>query len=486
MTLPTKIVVIGAGSASFGENTLAAIMRSRRLHGSTLTLVDRSAQNLDIVLRLSHKLNEQWEAGFHIEAHQHHREALKGAEFVVCAIEVGPREVLWKSDFEIPLEHGVRQPYAENGGPGGFIHAARNIIPVLEIAREMEHVCPEAWFINYTNPMTRLSDLVHRYSRIRVVGLCHQVYIGVCFVGLVLAKELGVSIPEGLEGMHADFVQHVLRAQVIAQTLPQVNLVAGGLNHFTWMLALHNAQTGEDLYPLFKERIRTLDPTFEPLTQEVFDLFGVFPIPGDTHLSEYLPWMSDAIVKPWEKYSLRLYDWKAWAGLRDFGLDRLNDMAEGHLTVDGLLDTDSEGAVEVIEHIAGGGSHLHLAANLPNTGQITNLPGDAIVETPVTVNALGVHAVQVGALPQAVAELCRREIAVGQLGVDAVVEGDREKALQCLLLDPVIRDIGTAREILSHYLEANRTFLPQFWIDPEVVPRIYLSGCPPGEDRLRE
>jgi alpha-galactosidase len=463
MTLPTKIVVIGAGSASFGENTLAAILRSRKLRGSSLTLVDRNNQSLDIILRLANRLNDEWDAGFSIEACNHHKEALREAEFVVSAIEVGPREKLWKSDFEIPLKHGVRQPYAENGGPGGFVHAARNITPVMEIVHEMEQVCPNAWFINFTNPMTRICDAINRFSKIKVVGLCHQIFIGYAFVGLVLANELGIRIPDGLEGMHADLMQHVLREQIIQQTIPRVDILAAGLNHFTWMLALRNKQTGEDLYPLFRERFAAFDPTFEPLTREIFEDFGLFPVPGDTHLSEYLPWMSDMTSKPWEKYNIRLYDWESWAGFRDFSLDRLNDMAEGHLTIEGLSDTDSEGALEMIENIAAAGTHYHLAANRPNSGQIPNLPNDAIVETPVQVDGDGIHPVQVGPLPEAVAELCRREIAVGQLGVDAVIEGNPEKALQCLLLDPVITDIELAKDILADYLKAYREHLPQFW-----------------------
>jgi len=466
MTLPTKIVVIGAGSASFGENTLSAILRTKRLRGSTLALVDRNEGSLDIVRRLADRLNHEWAAGFSIESHNHHSSALPGAEFVVSAIEVGPREALWKSDFEIPLKHGVRQPYAENGGPGGFAHAARNIPAVIEIAQEMERICPNGWFINFTNPMTRICDAVNRYSHIKVVGLCHQIYIGYAFVGIALAQDLGIQIPDGLEGMHADFIQHHLRSQVIHQTLPRVELRAAGLNHFTWMLALHDKRTGEDLYPKFRERFAACDPNFEPLTRDVFDAMGLFPVPGDTHLCEYLPWISDPVKKPWEKYRLRLYDWDSWSGFRDFSLDRLNDMAEGHLTVEGLLETDSEGAQELIETIAGAGSHDYLAANLPNTGQISNLPVGTIVETPVRVNGEGIQPIQIGSLPDGIAELCRRELAVGQIGVDAVMEGDREKALQCLLLDPVITDIATAEGILTDYLEAYREYLPQFWDQP--------------------
>jgi alpha-galactosidase len=138
-------------------------------------------------------------------------------------------------------------------------------------------------------------------------------------------------------------------------------------------------------------------------------------------------------------------------------------MAGGSLTVEGLLDTDSEGAVEMIENTAGAGSHYHPAANLPNRGQISNLPPGSAVETPVHVDGAGIHPVHVGALPEAVAELCRRELMVAQLCVDSAVEGDRRKALQCLLLDPVVNDIETARLILDDYLQAYKEHLPQYW-----------------------
>jgi len=463
MTLPTKIVVIGAGSASFGENTLSALLRSKKLRGSTLALVDRNANSLDIVRRLANRLNVEWDAQFTISAHTHHKEALEDAEFVVSAIEVGPREELWKSDFEIPLKYGLRQPYAENGGPGGFAHAARNIGPIIEIVRDMEQACPDAWLINFTNPMTRICDAVNRHSQIRTVGLCHQIYIGYVFVGLVLADELGIKVPDGIEGMHADFMQHALREQILHQVSPRIEITAAGLNHFTWIMYIRDRETGENLYPLFKERFASFDPTFEPLTRDVFNTFDFFPVPGDTHLCEYLPWVSDALTKPWEKYNLRLYDWETWAGLRDFSLDRLNDMADGHLTIDSLLETDSEGALEIIENIAGDKSHYHVAANTQNIGQIANLPFGAIVETPVRISGIGVDPIHVGALPEPVAELLRREITVGQLCVDAAVEGSREKALQCLLLDPMITDISIAKQILDDYLTTYKEHLPQFW-----------------------
>jgi len=461
--LPTKIVVIGAGSSEFAENTFSCLMHSKKLRGSTLALVDRNPDSLDIVKRLAARLNREWDSQMTISAQTHHREALDGAQFVVSAIEVGAREGLWRKDFEIPLKYGVRQPYAENGGPGGFAHAARNIGPVMEIVRDMEQACPEAWFVNYTNPMIRICDAVNRHSKIKAVGLCHQIFIGYVMVGVALAKDLGYTVPEGLTGMEASVTQYALHDQVQRQIVPRVDIRAAGLNHFSWILSIHDRKTGEDLYPLLRKRFFELEPKFEPLTRRVFEAFGLLPVPGDTHLCEYLPWVSDPQTKPWEKYDIKLYDWALMASLRDFELDRLNEMASGNMTIEGLLESDSEGALEMIENVAGAGNHYHLAANLRNAGQISNLPLGCTVETPVMVDSAGIHPLHVGALPEAIAELCRRETTVAQLCVDAAIEGNREKALQCLLLDPVITDIETAKLVLDDYLTTYQEHLPQFW-----------------------
>jgi len=461
--LPTKIVVIGAGSAIFGLNTLAALIGSERLRGSRLALVDLNADALARMARLADRLNREWRADMTITTHTHHAAALAGANFVVLSIEVPPRETLWRSDFEIPLRYGVRQPYAENGGPGGFAHAARNIGPVMAIVRAMERSCPDAWLINFTNPMIRICDAIARYSKIKVVGLCHQIGVAYAVVGLMLADELGIEIGDRFTDTHASIESIVLRHGVAKQAMERIDIKAAGLNHFTWMLSVHDKRTGADLYPLFAQKWAAYDPRFDPLTRRVYDAFGLFPIPGDEHLCEYLPWCSDPLTKPWEKYALSLYDWDYWAAQRGEGHDDIDRMAAGELPIDHLRYADSEGALEMIEAIAGAGNHYHLAVNLPNQGYITNLPAGAIVEVPGLVSGLGVRGVGVGALPEAIAELCRREITVARLCVDAAVNGDRQAALQCLLLDPVVTDLDVARQILDDYLTTYRPYLPQFW-----------------------
>ena len=461
--LPTKIVVIGAGSASFGLNTISALLKSSRLRGSHLALVDRNQERVQLMSRLAARLNRAWGAEMTITTHTHHSTALPDANFVVSAIEVNPREELWQKDFEIPLKHGVRQPYAENGGPGGFAHTLRNVGPVLEIAHAMEAACPDAWFINYSNPMVRICDAIARHSKIKVIGLCHQVKEGYGLVGLTLAAELGITVPPGLINTNADPDIWPKMGQVIRQTLPLIDIKAAGLNHFTWMLDIRDKRTGADLYPLVREHWQRHAADFEPLTTRMFHAFGRLPVPGDQHMCEYLPWLSNPVTKPWEKYKVALYRWAVNNQRREDRLQQIAQMADGNASIEPLTAADSEGALEVIESIAGADNHYHLAVNVPNQGQIPNLPVGAIVETPAISSGAGIQPLAVGPLPEGIAELCRREITVARLAVDAAVHGDRQAALQCLLLDPVVDDIEAAQAILEDYLESYRAYLPQFW-----------------------
>ncbi len=461
--LPTKIVAIGAASRSFGLNSLATLMRSERLKGSHVALVDINAEMLALVEGLAQRLNREWKAEMTITAHTSHAEALEGAGFVILAVEVPPREALWKSDWEIPLKYGVRQPYAENGGPGAFAHTARNIPPIMRIVRDMEQMCPDALLINFTNPMQRICDAISRYSTIDCVGLCHQIGVGYAMVGYVLADYLGIDVMPGFVSTHASPATIPPMRHVARQAEKLLDIKAAGVNHFTWMLDVREKKTGRDLYPMFAERWAAFDDSFEPLTRRVFKAFGVFPIPGDEHLCEYLPWCSDPQTRPWEKYEISLYDWDIYAGRRADGRRELAQMATGAQDVDALRLAHSEGAAEVVENVAGAGNLYTHAVNIPNDGYITNLPEGAVVEVPGVISGMGVLGVGVGALPEGAAELCRREITASRLCVDAAVNGDRQAALQCLLLDPVITDMDVAEKILADYLTAYRQYLPGFW-----------------------
>jgi alpha-galactosidase len=281
--------------------------------------------------------------------------------------------------------------------------------------------------------------------------------------GQLLKDELEVEIDDEFINTAATPQQAAIRKEVARQAADRINIIAAGVNHFTWVLSIHDLRTGEDLYPLFRERWEATDPGFEPLTKRVFEYFGLFPVAGDEHICEYLPWLSDPVTQPWDRYDVTLYEWELKEKMRHEGYDCIAQMGSGNIDIEDLRYEDSEGAVELIQALAGGGHHFHLAVNLPNQGYIANLSNGAIVEVPGIANGLGVHGLGIGELPQGIAELCSRELTTAQLCVDAVVHGDRKLAMQSLLLDPVIRDIDMAKLILEDYLSTYRDFLPQFW-----------------------
>lgn len=195
---------------------------------------------------------------------------------------------------------------------------------------------------------------------------------------------------------------------------------------------------------------------------ELFRIFGMCPIPGDTHLVEYLPWLHDPVAKPWESYQIPLYDWGGNEAARDFLLAMMAQMADGTLSVEGMKEASSEGAAELIAAMVTNENFYDETVNIPNRGAIANLPDEAIVELPAVVNGMGVQGVQMGEMPASIAELLRREAVLVEMVVDTAVTGDRQLALQTLLLDPMIDDVNRAKAILDDYLHAFSAYLPQF------------------------
>jgi alpha-galactosidase len=457
-----KIVCIGAGSAVFGLSNLATIVRSERLRGSEVVLVDIDETGLETMTNLAHLMNEEWDSGMTIWSSTEREDALPGADFVVVSVQVGPREEVWELDWKIPLRHGVRQPYAENSGPGAFAHTARNAPLILAIARDMERLCPDAWFLNYTNPMIRLTWLVERYTRIKVVGLCHQLYWAYGMAGAVLADRWDLHYPDNFH-VHTDYDNAKSLFEGIAQGYQHLAIKAAGLNHFSWVYDIRDKETGEDLYPLLRDRwLNGYRRDFEPLSREMFEIFGLMPTPGDSHLCEYLAWTHDPITKPWEKYDLKLQSWEGNRRRRADRKAQAQAIVAGDLPLDDLKLAISEGVPEIVEAATFNENHYYPQLNLPNHGLIPNLPNDAIVEVPGIVSAMGIQGLSFPPLPEGIAELCRRELALSSLTVDAVVQGDRELALQALLLDPMINDIDRARAILDDFLKTFAEYLPQF------------------------
>jgi len=456
-----KIVIIGAGSASFGPTTLASILRDRQLRGSELVLVDLNRRSADNAARVARRMNEAWGAAMAISATTERREALPGATHVVVSIEVAPREELWRLDWEVPLRHGLRQPYGENGGPGGLMHACRQIPEHLAIARDMEQLCPAAWLILFSNPLPRILRAISKHTSIRAVGKCHQINVGYGLAAALLRERYNIDVPANVN-LCSDPGNYAVAHALADAGRAHCTITSAGLNHFIWLLDIRDRATGEDLYPALRAAVGAAPLTLEPLSLDLFRIFGVLPIAGDTHLAEYLPWLHDPVSNPCALYRIPLYDWGGNEGVREVLQAMMQAMADGTLPVDGLRDAPSEGAAELIAALAGGSSYLDETVNVPNRGAIANLPDDTVVEVPALVGPAGITPMLVGPLPEPVAELCRREAALVEQVVNAAVSGDRGVALQALLLDPMINDISRARAILDDYLTTFAAYLPQF------------------------
>jgi len=467
-TTPPKIVILGAGSAIFGLGAMATLIRSERLRGAELALVDIDEPALETMTRLAEKMNLAWDAGMTITSTSRRADVLPGADFVIVSVQVGQRETVWEMDWQIPLRHGVRQPYAENGGPGSLAHTCRNLPLILDIARDMERLCPDAWYINLVNPLIRLTLGVHRYTKIKVLGLCHQLLWGYAMAAAILSDRYGIPIPEGFH-VHtdADNLPHFI--PVARAGFEHLDIKAAGINHFSWIMDIRDRATGEDLYPLLRERWLTgYRRDFEPLTREMFAIFGLMPTPGDSHLCEFLPFVVDPVHKPWEKYGLKLQSWEGNRRRRASRWELARSILSEETPVEKLRDMWQfnileEPVAEMIEAITYNDNYYAQQLNIPNNGGlIPNLPADAIVEVPGVISGMGIQGLGFPPLPDGIAALCRRELELSSIIVEAAATGDRNLALQALLLDPMIDDLDTARAILNDFLTEFAEFLPQF------------------------
>ncbi len=459
---PPKVVYIGAGSAVFGLKALSSIMRTEALHGVELQLVDINEPNLETMTNLAHYINKEWGANCTINATTNRREALPGADFVIVSVQVGPRETVWEKDWTIPMKHGVRQPYAENSGPGAFAHTARNLPLLIDIARDMEELCPDAWYMNFVNPMIRLTQAVSRYTNVKVVGLCHQLMWGYAMAMGIVADRYGIEIPPGFN-MHTNYHNKPFLEPVMTAGYKYLDIKACGINHFSWAYQIRDRATGEDLYPLIRERwFNDYRRDYEPLTRDLFEIYGLMPTPGDSHLCEYLQWTHDPVTKPWEKYNLTLQSFDGNRKRRADRLQQAKDIVAGKRDVNELRSLRSEGIPEIIEGVTYNRDIYMHQLNLPNNGLIPNLPSDAIVEVPGMASGMGIRGFNMEPLPAGIAEMCRRELAYSSMVVDAAYHGDKELALQALLLDPMMNDIDRAKAILDEFLAEFAEYLPQF------------------------
>lgn len=417
-----KIVFIGATSTSFGMSMLRDVMSSEELAGSTLTLVGRHTDSLARVTELARMMNTRSGAGLTIEATTDRLAALDGASFVVNASAID-RNRLWKYDFEIPRKHGIRHTLGENGGPGALFFTLRTLPLVFDIARDMERQCPGALLINFSNPESRIVLALGKYSPIKSIGLCHGVF------------------------MARDYLAHIMG-------LPneQVDVLAAGINHAQCLMQVRQHDTGEDLYPLFRQKERGFDPTYQPLSRRLFRAFGYWIGCGDSHVGEILPF-------GWEGGEAG-YDFKWDERNRQDMAKQMDDVVANRAPMPkDWLTPSGERGVAVITGILHNRRRFIESAIVPNGGVIPNLPTDAAVEVPVMTDAAGVHPVSLGPLPPAVGRLLTTQAAVQELAVEAAVRASKEIALQALMIDPVVNSADAAVAMLDELWEINRPYI---------------------------
>lgn len=423
MSNVTKIVFIGAGSAAFSLSMYRDLFTSKDLAGSTLTLVDTNANALRRTGDLAETLNRRGGAGIIIERTDDRRGALDGAGFVVNSVAI-ERNRLWSLDFEVPKKHGIRHTLGENGGPGGLFFTLRTMPLIFDIARDVEALCPDALFINLSNPESRIVLGLSRYSRVRALGLCHGLFLARWFI-----------------------------CQILGMAEAEVDLWGAGLNHFQWVMHLRDRQSGRDLYPLLREREKAHDPAFTPLIRKLFHTFGLWPSCSDDHTGEFLP-----------------YGWEAGEHGFDFAEDErgrgilkalMDGVIDGSRAIpdDWLTPSWGERAVAVICGVLHNQKRFIESGIVRNQGVIPNLPAEVAVEVPIMADAAGIHPVCLGPLPQPIATLLSVQAGVQQLAVEAAIHASKELALQALLIDPVIDSTDAAARILDELWEANSAYI---------------------------
>jgi alpha-galactosidase len=430
-----KLVIIGAGSLAFGTMTIRDLMEAPELRGSEIALVDINAQRLDRMTRLARRLNETWEAEMEITSTTDRNEALPGASIVVGAVEQN-RYPLWLMDIEIPRKHGCRELYGENGGPGGFFHTLRQVPITLDIVRDVERLCPDAWFVNMSNPESRLTLAIERHTNIKTVGVCLGAYI----------------------------TRRHLATKVLGLPEEEVDVKAAGINHCHWVIEIRHIGSGEDLYPKLRDKMNEVDPAWEPLSRECLRRLGYYPGPGDTHVGEYISWAHKYLPPSYAGAVVQ-----GFAGNTDKMTARLDACASGHGPLEAaeleqfMVERGFRWqTVDIILSLLDGGNRYILSVNVPNDGHITNLKQGAVVEIPAIVGADRIHGLGMGALPCAIASLMERQLAIMDLNVEAAVTGDRQTALEGLVIDPLVPDPEAAERILDEMLVAQADYLPQF------------------------
>lgn len=409
-----KITFMGAGSTVFARNVLGDVMCSEALRECEIALYDIDAVRLDESCKILNTINRNINEGrAMIKTYlgvENRKEALRGATFVVNAIQVGGYEPCTVTDFEIPKKYGLRQTIADTLGIGGIMRALRTI-PVLEdFTRDMEEVCPDALFLNYSNPMAMLTGYVQRYSGIKTVGLCHSVQV--CS-------------------------QHLLESLDMADKLEGRKELIAGINHMAWLLSIQD-KDGNDLYPEIRKRAaakNAAEKHNDMVRFDYIDKLGYYCTESSEHNSEYncfyikskYPELIDRFNIPLDEYPRRCVNQiKGW---KEMSESLLSDTKLSH-------ERSREYASYIMESVYTN-TPMQIGGNVLNAGHlIEDFPEHACVEVPCLVNGTGIHPTYVGYLPPVLAAMNMTNINTQLLTIEAARTRKREDIIRAVMLDP--------------------------------------------------
>ena len=437
-----KITFMGAGSTVFARNVIGDCMCSEALRDSVFALYDIDGERLKESQTILEAMRKAKGGYGKIECYlgvDQRKDALRGASFVINAIQVGLYDPCTITDFEIPKKYGLRQTIGDTLGIGGIMRALRTIPVMEDFAHDMEEVCPDALFLNYTNPMAMLSGYMQRYTSVNAIGLCHSVQV--CSDRLL--KELDME--DKLEG----------RKELIA-----------GINHMAWLLELKD-KNGIDLYPEIKSRIagKMADPEFKDKVRlDYINNFGYYCTESSEHNAEYnMFYIKSKYPELIEKYNIPLDEYprrcvnqiaawkKEYAELLENGVKEHERSREYASRIMEAIVTDTP---------------YQIGGNVLNSNHlITNLPAEACVEIPCLVNGHGIHPCYVGSLPVQCAAMNMTNINVQLLTIEAARTRKLEHIYQAAMLDPHTGselDIDTIKKMVDDLIVAHGDYLPKY------------------------
>ena len=426
-----KITFIGAGSTVFARNLLGDILSFPELAGSTISLFDIDSERLATSELVARKVTEALRAPAVIEATTDRAKALDGADYAINMIQVGGYEPCTVTDFEVPKKYGLRQTIADTSGIGGIMRGLRTIPVLLDIATDMERLCPDALLLNYANPMAMNCWALNRATSIANVGLCHSVQ----GTAHQLARDLGVPVEE-------------------------ITYLAAGINHMSFYLTFRRGD--EDLYPAIHQvRAEGRVPDWNRVRYEVLHHLGHFVTESSEHFAEYVPWFikrdrPDVIERlniPLDEYPRRCEEqiagWEA---------ERARLEAGAEFDVRRSAEYGS-----LIIHSVETGTPRVVYGNVENAGLIDNLPAGCTVEVPCVVDRNGVQPTRIGALPPQLAALISTNVNVQALTVEAALTGRRDHVYHAALLDPHAAaelDPDQIRSMVDDLLDEHGAWVP--------------------------